>query len=430
MAYQRGSEEFYRGSAPGVGYSAPTLDLLNQQTRRMMDQQDKIGQLNAEGIEGAGRDFGAMIGNLPGAYMRGAEFKQNSEKHALGQREGESRLNQAEKTGRLTEEQIRMGGLTNDSMAAKNRMQDLEDQYLTGTEEGGKARYQQQIDQKMKDSKLANQVSESSIRSSDASTGLTKVQTDVARSTIGKTATEEKVNKAAAFYAAGNEAMALRIPLSEIDRERAKIQGKQQAGSASATANLVGAGTATGGAALSRVGDVNSKMTAIQDLQDAKALLGKYAVGSSERNALETRINEDMKMIDPRAGGLSSSLGKLSPNFSGQNWYKSQEDQVKESLTQAKQEVSSKLKVLEATAGAGRTPEVMKSIEEHRNLLNQLETADEEGKKNEEKNFLETATGQPYAPNQSNVKKIMQSTGKPSRFGKGRPQNAAPVRGH
>lgn len=409
MGYQRGSEEFYKG--PAGSYNPDTLSLLQAQQRRMLDQQERQGNLYAQGVEESGRDIGSMIGNAPTAYMRGATFKQQGEKH-------QADMDQAERMGRMTEGQIKGVGLQNDSLGIRNSMDASRRDYMLGSEEGSTEPrankvYAAEVDQPG----LQNEEARANIAHMKAMTS----QGNLAQQQFAEQKRRQALDDQATVDAAWRQENGLVMPAPRVgtpegDAYLAKALGNQKFGSMQATQNVTGASTVTGEADLKRVQQINSKLDAIQTLEDAQAKLEdtkNYPQGSSARAALNAEIAKAMREIDPNneynpIERFNPSLSM--PGWTGSNWWQNPQEQVSQSVQQAKNDLASKIKILEAT-GSGM-PQVQQAQARYQALLAKLHGTDQESQENKELDYLLTNPLPAPGQNKSAVKPAM-SVGKP-----------------
>lgn len=190
MGYPRGSEEFYSGGVGG--YNSDTLSLMQNQQRRLLDQQQRAGDLYAQGTEEAGREMGQMIASVPQSYMAGHDWRQKSDRNAmlnaeenlnLGKMRRQDEYGQRVAPGQtLTNEQRLMeaglGKEESGALSAKTRADQEAQRFKYGQTMGknGRTLAEESYGAEYAQPGLQNQATQAGIEQSRASTDLLRKQ--------------------------------------------------------------------------------------------------------------------------------------------------------------------------------------------------------------------------------------------------------------
>jgi len=374
MPYSRGSEEFYRGG--NSSYNDDALALMRQAQARNLEQVNQIGNLNAQGIREPAGILAEAFANAPTNAMKGAEFRQKSDRNATAQAEENLNLgahermdawnqtsdpleamsdNGSTKNGarisspnphqQTMEQKAWKAGLSRQSSAAtsenaKARMDEYSTNYGLGNSEEGTPRINQALSAQYGRDGLSNRATQSGIDMNSASIGQMSA-------TSNRQKLEDQATVNAYYQTKGTTPP--RVGTPEGNAALADAMAGNKVKSSQEAADLAFSSKPENAPTMKKMNDLNEKMASLTQLKES---LDSYSATSdnpfSDRESKDAAIRKFNSVASqhslPKSGGFG---GDITPTLT--------HNQMKRSIEMLTSDVEAQISDIESSKGAGGT---------------------------------------------------------------------------
>lgn len=350
-----GAEELYR--SPDY---RDTLDLLERQTQRNIQQKGNIGTMGAEEVAARGQDFGKMISDIPTNLQTGAEYTRRAQKHqadmdkeALGAEEGKVRL----ETSRS-------------AMEDANRRRN----YLTGQSETapGKTREEELWGNEVKDAQQDRELKRVQIQESIKRMNqmTAEYQGTVKGKNIDKVSMllQDAIKRGDQNAILAAQQQGRKLGLTDFDLQVADAAARSGVSSAEAAQNITYDSSVPGQLANEQLVNASTKL---QQLPNLSAKMNEY------KTAMPGSPEEDSAFQDVKA--LLTSMGvdtaPLESRIGVSNWQlKSRSGRMDDVKAQVRGAIMRDINTLKATTGGTASPRIRQQIQQLESALQQFNT--------------------------------------------------------